>query len=39
MYTFWLIFFIVSGSFLLALLVDDYLTLKDEQDNQEKEIT
>jgi len=32
MYTFWLLFFIASGSFLLALLVDDYLSLKKERE-------
>jgi len=33
MYTFWLLFFIISGCLLLALLVDDYLSYKKEKDD------
>tara|TARA_R100001463_G_scaffold48448_1_gene97528 strand:+ start:1113 stop:1214 length:102 start_codon:yes stop_codon:yes gene_type:complete len=32
MYTFWLLFFIMSSCFLLALLVDDYLSYKKERE-------
>lgn len=32
MYTFWLLFFIISGCLLLTLLVDDYLSYKEEED-------